>query len=197
MPELLDHLFTRLEPHGVRLGDLRIESGTGNVGDFHVLGYLYNAWMTVRIRVERVEVACSGFPPPEAPEKLKAATADVLRAVHDHRPELAFKVFNVAVAMHGRLEGVSTPEYLARFISNAPNDLGPLIANGAVFYYGPDGERLLSALTLDASAYVPDGLYVRIRGAWDGKRVTSEGLPSVAEAFVRHSIQRLGLDLPR
>jgi hypothetical protein len=196
MAGLLQHLFGRLEAHGLRLNDLRIESGAGSVSDFHVLCYLFNYWMTVRIRVERVEIACSALPQ-EGLEKLRAATVDVLRAIRDHRPELTFRAFSLAVAMHGRLEGVSAPEYLGRFASNAPKDFGPLIANGAVFYYGPDAERLLCALTLDASALVPDGVYVRIQGTWDGKRVTPEGLPMLADALVRQSVERLGLQLPR
>jgi len=39
---LLEHLFRRLEPHGLRLNDLRLERGAGGLGDFHVLCYLFN-----------------------------------------------------------------------------------------------------------------------------------------------------------
>ena len=52
---LLHHLFKHLEPHGLRLNDIRVERGTGNMGDQQIVCYLFNYWMTVRIRIERIE----------------------------------------------------------------------------------------------------------------------------------------------
>lgn len=192
---LLQHVFNRLEPHGLRLSDLRVEPGAGSLGDFHVLCHLLKYRMTIRARVERVEVVCSELPQ-ENIERLKVAVVDLLMAIRAHRPDLAFRAFGLAVGMHGHPEGLSAKDYLGRFASNAPKDIGPLAANGAVFYYGPEEERMVSALTVDASAVVPDGVYVRVHVTWDGKKVTPDALPTLADSFVRLAMERLGFQSP-
>lgn len=192
--ELLQHLFRRLEPHGLSLGDLRVEHGTGSVADFHVLVSLFNFAMTIRVRVERVEVVFSRLRK-EHVQGFKAAAVSALTAIREHRPDLTFRAFNLGLALHGRPEGVSSKEYLSRFASNAPTDFGPVTANGAVFYYGPDADRLLGSLTLDASALVPDGVYLRIQVTWDGRKVGLEALPALSDMFVRRAVEGLGLQL--
>lgn len=192
---LLDHLFRRLEPHGLKLGDLRVERGTGDIADFHVLCHLFNYWMTVRVRVERVEAVCAELPADHV-ERFKAATIDVLRAVKDRSPDLLFRAAAVAVSMHGKPEGQPSREYAAQFVTNTPKDLGPLTGCGSVLYFGPEGDRLLSVVTVDMSAVVADALYVRVHAVWDAKRVPIEGLPALADDYVRHVMDRLGLRLP-
>lgn len=195
-PGLLRHLFLRLEPHGLRLGDMRIERGTGNVSDFHVLCYLFNYWMTVRIRVERVDVFCSELPQDHV-QRFGAAITDTLRAVQDHSPSAAFRAFALAAGFHGRIEGQAAKEYLGRFISSVPSDLGPSLGGGAVFYFGPEGDRLLSTITVDMSAVVPEAVYIRTHFVWDAKKVRIEALPSLGEESVRQVVNRLELELAR
>lgn len=192
---LLDCLYRRLEPHGLRLADIRFERGAGNVGDQHFLIYLFNYWMTVRIRVERIEVICSELPQ-DLVEKFKAAILDVLRAVKDYRPDLSFRQFTVAVGLHAKLEGKPARDYLAQFMTTVPRNLGPSTGSGAVFYFGAEGERLFSTVTADVSAVVPDGLFVRVHSAWDAGRVAPDALTGIADAFVRHALESLGLQLP-
>jgi len=192
---LLDCLYRRLEPYGLRLTDIRVERGAGNVGEQHFLLYLFNYWMTVRIRVERVEVYCSDLPPGQF-DRFKAAMLDVLGAVKDHRPDLSFRTFGIALEIHARLEGQPVRDYLARFATNNPTGLGPPSGSGVVFYFGPEGDRLLSAITADVSAVVSEGLYLRIHGVWDAGRVAPDALGGIAEGFVRQAIEGFGLQLP-
>ena len=192
---LLDCLYRRLEPHGLRLPDIRFERGAGNVGDQHFVIYLFDYLMTVRIRVERIEVHCSHVPQ-ELLEQFKAAIVDVLRAVKDHRPELPFRAFAVAVGFHAKLEGTPVRDYLAQFVTNVPQKLGPSTGAGAVFYFGAEGDRQFATVTADVSAAVPNGLFVRIHSAWDGGRVAPDALAGVADAFVRQVLNGLGLELP-
>lgn len=192
---LLHHLFRRLEPYGLRLTDMRFERGAGNVGDQCILLYLFNYWMTVRIRIERIEVTCSDLPQDQV-EKFKAAILDVLRAVKDYRPDLSFRAFTMVVGLHAKLEGQQVRDYLTHFVTNAPQGLGPSIGSGAVFYFGPEGDRLLSSVTADASTIVPGAAYLRVYGAWDAKKVALDALASVADGFVRRALESLGLQLP-
>lgn len=193
--DLLDRLYARLEPYGLQLNDIRVERGTSNAAEQHVLVYLFNYWMTIRIRFERIEITCSHLPQ-DLVEKYKAAILDVTRAVKEHKPDLSFKAFAVASAFHAKLEGLSAREYLARFVTEAPQGLGPSTGSGAVFYYGAEGSRLLATVTADMSAVVPDGLFVRIYGIWDSARIEIDALAGTADAFVRQALEKLDLQLP-
>ena len=193
--DLLRDVFKRLQPHGPRLADVRVERGTGSVSDFHVSCYLFNYSMTIRIRVERVEIVCPDLRQ-EHLVRFKAVIVDTLEAVKDHLTDVAFRAFSLAVGLHGTLEGQAAREYLRQFVSNAPKDLGPPAGSGAVFYFGADADRLLSSLTVDMSAVVPDAVYVRTQAMWDATRVSIESLPVLADRFVRDGLGRLGLELP-
>jgi hypothetical protein len=192
---LLDRLYLRLEPYGLKLTDIRIERGAGNIGDQHVLLYLFSYWMTVRVRVDRIEVNCSDLPQ-DLVEKFKAAIIDVLRAVADCKPNVQFRTFALIIGLHGKLEGQQAREYLARFAADAPKNLGPATGSGAVFYFGVEDARLFATITTDLSAVVQDGLFVRIHGAWDASRVAADAFADIGDAFVRRALDSLGLQLP-
>jgi len=191
---LLHHLYARLLPHGLKLADLRIERGAGNVGDYHVLCYLFDYLMTIRVRIERIEVQCSSLPNAEQLGKYQAAIVDLLQAVKDFKKDLSFRAFAVASTVHARLQGVSVRDYLASFAPTLPKGLGTPTGNGAAFYFGPEGDRILSSITLDTSALVSDALFVRIHAVWDASKISPETLAGgVAEGFVRQALDTLGL----
>jgi len=192
---LLDRVYRRLEPYGLRLSDIRVERGAGNVGDQHILLYLFNYSMTVRVRIERIEVSCSALPQ-DLVEKFKAAILDVLQAIKDSKPDLSFRAYAIALALHAKLEGQSATDYLARFVTNVPKNLGASTGRGAVFYFGPEGDRLLSTVTADVSAVVPDGLFVRVHAVWDAGRVAPDALARIAEPFLLQALESLDLQLP-
>ena len=189
---LMHHLFKRLEPHGLRLNDLRVERGIANVGDHQIVCFLFNYWMTVHIRIERIEVICSELPR-DYVEKFKAAILDVLQAIKDYRPEQSFRAFAMALGLHAKLEGQPVREYLARFVTKVPQNLGPSTGGGAIFYFGPEGDRLLASIIADVSAVVQDAIYLRIYGLWDAKKVAPASLSGVADVLVRQALE--GLDL--
>ena len=192
---LLDQLYTRLEPHGLKLTDIRMERGNGSVGDQHLQLYLFNYLMTVRVRVERVEITCSDLPQ-DLVDRFKAAIVDTLRAVKDYQRDLSFRAFVIAFGLHAKLEGMSARDFLVRFVTNTPGNLGASTGFGAAFYFGPHENRLLSTITVDASALVPDGLFVRINTVWDPDRVAIDSLADVADSYTRQVLESLGLQLP-
>jgi hypothetical protein len=192
---LLDRLYRRLEPYGLRLTDVRVEQGAGSVGDQHMLVHLFNYWMTIRVRVERIEVGCSDLGR-ESVERFKAATLDLLRAIQDYKQDLSFRAFGVTIDLHAKLEGKHVRDYLAGYVANAPKGLGPPTGNGVAFYFGAEGDRLLSTVTADVSALVPDGLFIRVHGVWDARHVSAEAVPGMADAFARQALESLELQLP-
>jgi hypothetical protein len=191
----LDRAFRRLAPHGLRLSDLRLERGAGNVTDLQIVGHMLNHSLTIRFRIDKVEVVCSDLPTTHV-EAVKAAIIGALAAVVDHRPKLAFKAFGLSVGMHATIEGQASSDYLARFAANVPKNLGPLTGYGCVFYFGAEGNQLNSSVTVDLSALVQDGIFVRTQAVWDAQNVKTESLIGVAEAFRQRVLGSLGLEAP-
>lgn len=192
---LLQQLFTRLHPHGLTLQQLKIERGNGSIGDFHVACQFYNFMMTVRVRAEKVETLCLEVPETHV-ERFGAAIVDALSAVKAHLPTLAFRTHTMSAGMHGRLEGESVKNYLSKFVTSVPTGLGPQLGNGGVLYFGAEGDRVLSSVTVDLSSLTPDGLFVRPFVIWDATKVEVTTLPSRATAFVRHALDCFGLEVP-
>ena len=191
---LLKQLLKRLAPFGGQLGDLRIERGNGSIGDQHLLWYLFNYAMTLRIRVDRVEVTCPL--PSDQMARFTEAMVEVLRAFKDRQADMSFRAFAMTVAVHAKLERTSAPEYLSRFVANVPAGLGPSTGSGGVFYFGPEGDRLWSNITVDASAVVPDAVFFRIRAMWDAQKVAVESIVQVARDFVQSSFRSLDVNVP-
>ena len=102
----------------------------------------------------------------------------------------------MALELHGKLEGQATRDYLAGFVSKVPQNLGPLMGSGAIFSFGPEGDRLLSSIIADVSAVVQGAIYLRIHGLWDAGKIEPASLPGVADAFVHQALEGLGLSLP-
>lgn len=192
---LLDALFKRLAPHGLQLADIRIERGGDSVSDFHVLLHMFNGLMTIRVRVERIDVACAELPRDQV-EKFTGVILDLLQAMTGHVPGLSFRAFAVAIALHARLEGQPLRDFLARFATNAPQNLGPPTGCGIAFNFGPEADRLLASVTVDTSAVVQEAVFIRLHAVWDGMKVPAESLSAAVGVFVNQALDSLGLQLP-
>lgn len=104
---------------------------------------------------------------------LPGTTKALFRAVRKVSPKSAPAQFSAVIALHGPMRpspaAVRPPD---------PNDgLGPLAASGSAFYFGEEGDRLRSSITMDLSAFSPDWTFVKIDGAW---RI---GKPAISNAF--------------
>jgi hypothetical protein len=187
-------LFATLARHGLRLTDIRPERGSGSLGDFSIVCFLFNFSVTVRIRLERIEIVCLDLAR-VAPDKLNHAGVDVLEAIRSHLPGASFKTHTLSLGLHGTLEGMGTHEFISRFVMKSPENLGSPIGSGVVFYYGPEAERLTSSVTLDLSALIAGGLYLRAQTVWDAQRVNVGALPNFVDKHIREVLLHLGLKL--
>ncbi len=192
---LIQQLFTRLQPHGLSLQNLKVERGNGSIGDFHVACQLPNLAMTIQVRAEKVQTACI-----EVPESLvgsiEAAVIASLSAVQAHIPALRYASHTLVVGMHGQLEGRTSKDYLSRMVTNVPSGLGAVIGNGGVLYFGAHEDRVLSTVTFDVSAVVRDGLFFRVYVMWDASRVGIVDLPSRMRAFLLRCTAAFDLEVP-
>ncbi len=194
-PALLRQLFTRLQPHAPQLQNMKIERGNNTIGDFHMACHLYDLRVGVRIYTEKVSVVCINVLDNEG-EKFGRLMVDALSAVKEHQPTVVFHTHTMNVVMHGQLEGKSVKEYLSTFAKNVPTGLGPQTGNGGVVYFGAKDDRILSSVTFDISALVPDGMFVRPYVVWDANKVEVSALPVRAAAFVREALGSFGLEVP-
>jgi hypothetical protein len=192
---LLGHLFNVLQPHGARLADIRVETGGGSAADFNILCYLFNYWVTLRVRIDRIEIVGSQLPQ-DYIHKYGAAIVDSLVSLRNYHQSLQYRAYTLIVGMHGSLDGTSVKKYISNFVKNVPDGLGPSAGNGTVMYFGPAGERLLCSVTIDRSTTVPDGLFCRTYVVWDANKIKIEGLPELASNFVRETVSKIGLELP-
>ncbi len=193
-PSSLGALFSGLSKYGLRLNDLRLETA-GTLGDFSVLGYLFSFAVSVRIRLDRIEIQCMNLKQVGA-TTLDHVVVDAFKAVKLARPSLAFKTHVLGLNLHGSLEGVTTLEFLSKYAAAGPDGIGPRIGNGVVFYFGPEGPRLTSSLTLDLSIHVPDGLFLRVHSTWDGQKLEAMELPIGARGYVASVLKSLELESP-
>lgn len=194
MPKLLETLFGKLSLYGLRLQDLKPERSAETAADVNVACFLFNNRMIARVRLDKVEMYCSELTEESLPS-YRAAVVDVLKAVQIHAPDVTFGLYTVALGLHGMLDGAPVREFLRRFVGNVPNGLGPVTGNGAVVYFGPDGDRLFSSVTMDLSAAVADALYFRSYAIWDGKKCQVTELPDRIAKFVRQALDAVGLDV--
>lgn len=191
--QLLNKLYNRLQKHGLKLSELRSENSL-IIGERHLLCYLFNYGMTIKIRYDKIEIYCAELPRPLV-ERYVAGIIDTLAAVKDALPNLSFKAFAISVPLHGRIEGEATGDFMNRLTIKSPGGLGPPTGAGAVFYFGQENDRLLSSLTTDISAVVQDAIFIRIHAVWDGNLTSVESLPKVANDFVGRALGVIGLQL--
>ncbi|MBI2160204.1 MAG: hypothetical protein HYU25_07500 [Candidatus Rokubacteria bacterium] len=194
-PKFLQHLFTRLQPHAPQLQNLKIERGNNSIAEFHVVCHLYNFRVGVRVFTEKVGVVCIDVQENEV-ERFETVIVDALSAVKEHQPAVAFRTHTMGVMLHGTLQDKSARDYLATFVKNVPSGLGPHTGNGAVIYFGAQEDRILSSITMDLSALVPDGLFLRPYVVWDANKIEVAALPARATAFVRQALDAFGLEVP-
>jgi hypothetical protein len=191
---LLPSLAERLSVHGLKLADMKIERGSGTLGEMHLLCYLVDYVLTVRIRVERVEIYCSPF----TDENKKPVIAAALETLNCVRESLDgdYRAYAMSMNIHGLLENQSGKAFLARLVSPPPPDAGPVVGNGVAYYFASSGDRIASSLALDVSAIATDGLFARPQATWDSSRLPLDQLAERAEDFVRRTLGSFDIEVP-
>ncbi|HLY22250.1 MAG TPA: hypothetical protein VKT83_07255 [bacterium] len=189
---LTRRLFAKLSPYGVRLTDIRWDQGGGSLGDFSLLCYLFNFAATLRIKLEKVEIQCLDLNRVNV-QQLTAASMDALTLFEAPELNTRFKTHSLSLGIHALLENTNTRDFINKFAFRGPENLGPNVGHGIVFYYGAQDKRLSAAVTIDLSAIVKDGLYFRVLSVWDGQKVSTRELTTVAADFLRSVYASFGL----
>lgn len=185
-------LHEKLSPFGLRLADMKYERGT-TLADVRLVCFLHNFSWTANVRAEQVDLQCFDLRDVQRQE-VKDVAVSLVEAVTSQIRSTSVRTYTLALVFHVSLTGIDTRSFLLRFVQNAP-DLGPLAGSGVAFYFGslPEAGLVTSTITMDRSAVVADGLFVRLHSVWDAATVPAHGLPDAAEKHLSRALTSLGL----
>lgn len=191
---LFARLLDRLSPHGLKLSEMKVERGSGSLGDLHLFFYLVDYLVIVRIRVDRTEIYCSLLTA-ENKKRVIAAALDTFGTIRETLG-VDFRAYAVGMNIHGLTEDPNARAFLAKLVSAPPAAAGATTGNGVAYYFASLGERIASSLTFDVSTVAPDGLFARPQATWDASRLPLEQLPERAEEFVRGTLRAFDIEMP-
>jgi hypothetical protein len=158
---------------------------------------LFEYGLTVRVWLEKVEIVGVQLTGEDVLRKYAAAVSDALAISPRDSESSGYRTFGVAANLHGLLEGTTTKDYIAAFVAKTPNMMGAAAGGAIGYYYGPSADSVVCSLTLDVSALVPGGLYIRPQVTWDATKITPPTLPARTEGFVRDALSALELEVPQ
>jgi len=188
---LAQRLFERLAPLGLRLVDIRVETGAGSFGDANLVCTLLNISAVLRVYLDRVELHFV-----DVKREVSQSVREVISAVFDERTGLpSIRTYSFSLGLHGLVDGLAAKEFLVQFSRRTPKTLGPLVATGVVFYFAEVQSRMTSDLTIDASAVIPSGVFLRFHATWDAEKASVDQGFGLSRAFVMDAMAALGLTL--
>lgn len=191
---LFSRLVSRLSSYGLKLSDMKVERGSGTLADIHLFFYLVEYLLTVRVRLDRVEIYCSHLTE-ENKKRVIAATLDTLDCIRENIGG-QYRAYVLSMNIHGLLESQSARAFLNKLIVTPPSEAGSVTGNAVAYYFSPVDDRIASSLTFDVSATAADGLYARPQATWDASRLPMAQLPDRAEEFVRRTLASFGIEVP-
>jgi hypothetical protein len=189
LPELLEHLLSRLGPYGLRLADVKFE-GTADSLDRVYLNLALPGQGVIRVYLDRIE-----FDPALFIEPVHDLISGVVAALSAHSPDAAFDSYLVRYAFHGNLAEESATQFLSRFVASAPSVFGSPIGSGAIFYYGPGPETFAASVMIDLSRLFGEGLLVQVNAIYNASVVSLDDLRPLSSQKLREVLGEVGLRL--
>ena len=192
-PVLYEALLEKLAHVGLSGMDLRPVAGNGSVGATGLEFRLFGNKANVQLRLDSFRFQTSSL----ASDVLDSADG-VVAAIRQVLPgELRFRTHTVWYGCHGLIEGMKAAEFVGGIVRDAPviNGFGDHLGTGVVFYFGEVQPTFNSALTLDASRMVADGLFVSVNVMVDGSVGTVQEIRALAEEHVRTALSSVNLEI--
>jgi hypothetical protein len=190
---LYARLAARLSSHGLKLSDMKIERGGGTFAEAHLFFYLLDYLLTVRVRLDRLEVYCSRLTE-DNKKRVVTASLETLDCIRESVGG-EYRAYALSMNVHGVLENQSAKAFLRTLVATPPDAAGSVVGNAVAYYFAPVEDRVAASLTLDISATTADGLYVRPQATWDASRVPLAQLADRAEEFVRRTLASFHIEV--
>lgn len=187
-PALCREVYPRLQPFGLQTSGLRLESAGENLGEIHLRCEIPGS-ATARVWIDRLEVWSDVFRLSQANHA--EFMAHLLEGIASHQPSL--QGFDADLRVHGSLDTKTSNEFLETWAGRVPENLGPNLGSGVVFYFGPHAGRSISSVTLDNSALVQGGLFIRTRAVGDAAALGGRELGEIADSYFLNVLHEVGL----
>lgn len=188
---LCDRIYARFSRFGLRLHDLKLETGDGSVGDVNLRCFLFGFRTTARIFLDRIEV--NSAPPDGGSQKHFEVVEDIVELVSEHSSNVVIRTYESTMGAHGALSNVSVEEYLARLLATTPKNLGPLVGAGAAYYYGSMASQHAASLTIDLSQSVENGVFIQAKAIYDAQFMGVGALAGASRLFLNSAQKELDL----
>lgn len=187
---LYSGLLNRMRDFGVTSQGIRADAADGTLGAFNVNFWMLQFAVSVRIRLDYLELNAPNFAVDA--DQLERALLALDQSLRNGQQDLSYSSYVVTFGMHGRLEGIEAKQFVSRFANDVPEGLGKPVGSGTVFYYeGPPPATLLT-VTIDLSGVVAGGISVRVHSVFD-ESMKPELLRSTCERQLETGIRALGL----
>ena len=187
IPAFYAALLQRLRDEGLTPTGIRADVGDGSLGGYQVSFWLLDIRAFVKIRLQHVEIEFRRMLASDV-EPLHRIFVGVLEALKTAMLELQFATYAADIQLHGETTGVAPKDFAARFVTNVPTALGPVLGSGTVFYFGPP----LSSITVDMSGLLPGKLYVRLSSIIEGTN-RPEDVKPILEKHLSEALAAIGL----
>jgi hypothetical protein len=192
LPGPIRHLFVTLNPHyNLHLTDIKLESAGGSLGEVH-LRLSWPSLAEARLFLDRVEVSSDYLQFLRFQER--DLVADVVSAVSTYVQGTGFRAYSVTQHVHGSLAGETRSKFLSQFVGRVPQGLGPLLGPGVVLYFGTEGEKLATSVTIDFSRVVEGGIFVQSVVLYDASKIELADLQSISRQHFISLLDRIGLE---
>lgn len=190
-PAICERIFPRLQPFGLAPRGLRLESAGGDLGEIHLRCEIPG--VTARLWIHSLEVFSD--PLSFSSEHHRDFSAGLLEAVSLHRSQVVFQSYDADLRAHGSLESGAPKDFLAAWAGRPPENLGPPLESGVVFYFGPHEGRTAASVTLDPSAMIRNGLFIRTRTVGAVGEMNGREVGGTADDFFKVALREVGLVL--
>lgn len=186
-------MFGALGEYELTAGDIRIQNDVTDLSRPNVMYSMPVYKAHVRVSLEKLEVLFLDLAAVDT-DQVQRITVAALRGLRESVPPVKLASYTIANSAHGTVEGLGATEFIRQFISQVPDGVGPLIGNGIVFYFGPEGDRQQSSLTLDMSLLFSQAIYVRAFTTFAGT-LEPEVVAALANEYLALLFTKAGLEL--
>lgn len=169
--------------------DIRITQDTNPLSNAEVTYELHPFNGFARVNVERAQLVLLS-PHTLTSETIVNLSMALLNGIDKEVEDSSYASYLIQTGLHAELEGVAPSTYTKKFASSVSEDFSSTIGNSVTYYFGQEGSRIHSSVTLDMSGEFSECIFVRIVLRYDGERIA---ISDLADAVIEHYNQLLNL----
>jgi hypothetical protein len=127
-------------------------------------------------------------------DQAKHIVMAALKGLGESVSALKMASYTIGVALHGTVKGIGAAEFIGQFVSAVPDGVGPNTGNGIAFYFGHEGDRWSSSLTLDMSVAYSEAIFARASATFAGT-LEPEAVSALADNYLTSLLKKAGLEV--